>query len=86
MLIENVSMYVSKTWVWLEMDNNACCNYNMYVIYGCTFTQFPNCYYGRDLDDLTNMLLHADGFQNCFSPLKKQISKLTIRLDILPVW
>ena len=35
-------------------------------IYGCKFSESPNCNYCDEFDDLT-IFLYAGGFQGCFS-------------------
>ena len=54
------------------------------LLYGCKYSDSPNCNYCGELDDLSHILLHAVDF--LFQRTQSLNRKLTPTIDKIPVW
>ena len=55
-------------------------------LYGCKYSDSPNCNYCGELDDLTNIVVTCSRLSGLFQLTQSLIRKLTPTIDIIHVW
>ena len=55
-------------------------------LYGCDYSESPNCKYCGELDDLTHILVTCSRLSGLFQLTKSSIRKLTPTIAKIPVW
>ena len=55
-------------------------------LYGCEYSDSPNCNYCGQFDDLTHIFVTCRRLSGLFHLTKSLISKLTPTIDKIPVW
>ena len=55
-------------------------------LYGCKYSDSPNCNYCGELDDLTHIFVTGRRLSGLFQLTQSFIRKLTPTIDIIPVW
>ena len=55
-------------------------------IYGCKYSDSPNCNYFGELDDLTHTFVTCSRLSGLFQLTQSLIHKLTPKMDKIPVW
>ena len=55
-------------------------------LYGCKYSDSPNCNYCGELDDLTHIFITCSRLPDLFQLTLSLISKLTLTIDKIPVW
>ena len=55
-------------------------------LYGCKYSDSPNCNYCGELDDLTHIFVTCSKISGLFQLTQSLIRKLTPTMDTIPVW
>ena len=55
-------------------------------LYGCKYSDSPNCNYCGELDDIINIFVTCSRLSVLFQLTQSLISKLTLTIDKIPVW
>ena len=55
-------------------------------LYGCIYSDSPNCNYCGELDDLTHIFVTHSRLSGLFQLTQSFIRKLTLTIDKIPVW
>ena len=55
-------------------------------LYGCKYSDSPNCNYCGELDDLTHIFVSCSRLSGLFQLTQSLICKLTPIIDKIPVW
>ena len=55
-------------------------------MYGCKYSDSPNCNYCGELDDITHIFVTCSRLSVLFQLTQSLISKLTPTIDKIPVW
>ena len=56
------------------------------LLYGCKYSDTPNCNYCGELDDLTHIFVTCSRLSGLFQLTQSLIRKLTLTIDKFPVW
>ena len=56
------------------------------MIYGCKYSDSPNCNYCGELDDFTHICVTCSRLSGLFQLTQSLIRKLTSTMDTIPVW
>ena len=55
-------------------------------LYGCKYSDSPNCNYSGELDDLTHIVVTCSRLSGLFQLTQRLIRNLTPTIDKIPVW